>query len=139
MKPTTAITWLEHSLEVLVLGAIVTAVFPLYQAIQSGSLTSETWITVGGLIAAFLLNGAKGLISNANFAQAISDLRTDLATPVSPPVVIHNHIPAPAGAPAASPVQPAVPPAPAIDPASMQAYVTSEMPAIPKPTQVTQP
>ena len=111
MKQTTAIIWLEHSLEVLVLGAVITAVYPVYQAFQAGNFTlASAGVSVGSALLAFILNGLKGIISNANFMQAMSDLWSQLQSqqqPV-PPVVIHNNIPpAPVAPPAAA--QPVIP------------------------------
>lgn len=97
-KQSTAILWLIHSLEVLALGAAVTCVVTLYQAFAGGHFDLATaGVTIASALGAFLLNGIKGILGNANFAQAIADLKAEAVQ--QQPVVIHNHIPAPAPAP----------------------------------------
>lgn len=105
MKQTTATTWLIHSLEMLALGAVITDVTTIYQAFQAGHFSfASASVAVGSTTAAILFNGLKGIMSNANFAQAIADLRNDFsqsqqAAPAQPPVVINNHLPPTPAAP----------------------------------------
>ncbi len=98
-KQPAAVIWLIHSLEVLVFGATFSLVISLYQSFNAGTLTLQSaGVAAGSLLFAVIGNGLKGIVSNANFAQAISDLRAELAQQKAQasPVTIHNNIPAPA-------------------------------------------
>lgn len=109
VKQPTSVLWLIHSLEVLVMGAVFTFVITIYQAFQGGNFNlGSAGVTAASLLVAFLGNGLKGIINNANFAQAIHDLYDELfhqQQAQTPPVVINNHPPAVSLPQASAPVQ----------------------------------
>jgi hypothetical protein len=107
-KQSASVVWLVHSLEVLVLGAVFSLCLSLYQSFNAGTLTLQSaGVAAGSLLFAVIGNGLKGIIGNANFAQAISDLRAELAQQQAAvsPVVIHNNIPASAAPQEVTPPQ----------------------------------
>jgi hypothetical protein len=79
MKSSTSQIWLMHSLEVLAVGSIFTGVVTAYSAAQTGGFTLQTGgVLIGSVVVAFLSNGLKGMASNVNTAQALTDSLSEL-------------------------------------------------------------
>lgn len=100
IKPTSAMKWLGHALEVLATTVAVGVAIAVYQAVAAGnySLQSLGTIAAAAALAVLMKGGASTIFNNPQFWPALLDMLTQLkaaSTQPSPPqqapvIVVHT-------------------------------------------------